>query len=105
MSLVPRAQDCTVTAEIFGHQPVPLPPDARLTLVPDGPGFRLTWQELAVDLVWQVIPEAGPLPLSGTDRLGMRYDASLGPDGSFIMVGRPGGIEYGLFATCAHAPR
>ena len=104
-SLVPLAQECVVTAESFGHAPVPLLPDQRLTLEPHDQGFRLTWSGLVVDLGWQAPPRSVPLQLSGTDSHGVTYDANLAPDGSFVLVGRPGGIEYGLTATCAPAPR
>jgi hypothetical protein len=103
-SLVPVAQECSVSAESFGHAPVPISADERLSLVPNGQGFRLTWHGLVVDLVWQTLPDVGLLSLSGIDELGVRYEASLGPDGSFVLVGRPGGIDYGLIATCTMPP-
>ena len=105
MSLVAVAQECTVTAEVFGHAPVPVDPVARLTLVPTGAGFRLNWKGLIVDLNWQEISMLRVLPLSGSDPNGVVYEASLARDGTLVLVGRPGGIEYGLIASCKTAPQ
>jgi hypothetical protein len=49
-------------------------------------------------------PEVPPLPFSGTDSNGVDFGMAWTPGGALILSGRPGGIEFALFATCPADP-